>query len=673
MRHTLTRVIGAVLLATLGAALVLAQSPAPANPPGSGQQPIRVGTSLVRVDVYPTKDGQVVAGLERADFEVLEDGVVQRIESFDHVVAIRGPQAARTEPGSQRDMLQAVANPRSRVFLVFLDGAFVDDESARAINAPLIKFLTNELGDDDLVGVLTPAMRADQITFGRKTEVLAGSLPTAFMSWGRQDRELDPELDRREIQYSLCYPGINDVPGKMAARRRERVTLDALQDAVRHLGAIRQERKAIIAVTQGWVLYREDPSLMNKRSTEAPLGVDKVHVGPDGRLTLEDKRNTVNAMSPTACDQDRLYLAGIDNDRFLREIIDDANRANSTFYMIDPGGLKLKGADRSQAMRTLAEGTDGFAVLNTNNLDQGWSRIGADMSSYYLLGYYASNTKPDGRFRSITVRVKKPGVTVRARKGYRAPSAEELTAMRATTATAPVVPTAVAKAIDKLNGIRADQRFRVHAVAASSAAGRGTVWVAGELQASSGRPDEFAQGATADIDVSAGGASVTARATLKPGERTFLTALALPAGATGELNVRARVAAADGGAIPLADTVRVAAGPSALESLLFRRGLTTGNRLLPTADFRFSRTERARIEIPVGADAKPGTGRVLDRAGQQLQVPVTTGERLDEASGQRWITADVALAPLSLGDYAVEIRLTGAASAVVMAPIRVTR
>ena len=58
--------------------------------------------------------------------------------------------------------------------------------------------------------------------------------------------------------------------------------------------------------------------------------------------------------------------------------------------MIDPGGLKVRGADRNGAIRTLAENTDGLAILNTNDLDKGFTRIADDMSSYYLLGYYAS-------------------------------------------------------------------------------------------------------------------------------------------------------------------------------------------------------------------------------------------------------------------------------------------
>ena len=167
---------------------------------------------------------------------------------------------------------------------------------------------------------------------------------------------------------------------------------------------------------------------------------------------------------------------------------------------------------------------------------------------------------------------------------------------------------------------------------------------------------------------------MTARVTLKPGERTFLHMIPLSAASNGEISVRARLSAPGAGAIPLADTLRLDATSSGAQPLLFRRGVTTGNRLLPAADLRFSRTERVRLELPVDGDAKPGAGRVLDRAGQPVQLPVTIGERLDEASGQRWITADVVLAPLAGGDYAIEIEVVEAAKAQrVVSAIRVVR
>ena len=640
------------------------------------QQPIRVGTNFVRVDVYPTKDGRIVDGLQAADFDVLEDGVLQKIDTFEHVVAIPGPQTARTEPSSQQEMLKALTNPRARVFLLFLDGAFVDDEHARVINAPLIKFLTTHLADEDLVGVMTPSMSASEVTFGRKTTVIAGGLPTAFLGWGRQDHELDPVLDRREIQYTLCYPGFNDVPGKMIARSRERKTLESLQDAVKYLASIREERKAIIAVTEGWVLYREDQDLMRQRTNEAPLGVDKIRVGPTGQLTLEDTKTSVNALNPAACDGDRAYLAGIDNDKFLRDIIDDANRGNSTFYMIDPGGLKGRGADRNGAMRTLAENTDGLAVLNTNDLDKGLTRISDDMSSYYLMGYYASNTKPDGRFRTITVRVKRPGVEVRARKGYRAPTEKEISEARNRVAAAPVAPGAatVLSAIDRLGRVRPDAQFQVSAVL--GAGPRPGLWVTGELLSAGSRPDEFMAGASASIEAVSGGVSTTAAVTLKPGERTFLTRLELPAAPSGALDVRVRLTSTAGGAIPLSEAIRIEAAEAELQPVMFRRGVTTGNRLLPAGTPRFSRTERIRLDFPVGAGsgATPVGGKVLDRGGLATQVPVVVTERTDEGTGQRWIAADLALAALSPSDYAVELEVVVAGSTrKILTAIRVVR
>ncbi|OGU32584.1 MAG: hypothetical protein A3K13_11995 [Gemmatimonadetes bacterium RIFCSPLOWO2_12_FULL_68_9] len=126
--------------------------------------------------------------------------------------------------------------------------------------------------------------------------------------------------------------------------------------------------------------------------------------------------------------------------------------------------------------------------------------------------------------------------------------------------------------------------------------------------------------------------------------------------------------------MPLTDAVRVETAASADRPLLFRRGPATGNRVQPAADARFSRTERLRLELPVGPDATPGAGRVLDRAGQTLAPPVVVGARADEVTGQRWITADVTLAPLGAGDYVVEVTIEEAGTTRrVLTAIRVTR
>ena len=75
-------------------------------------------------------------------------------------------------------------------------------------------------------------------------------------------------------------------------------------------------------------------------------------------------------------------------------------------------------------LRILADETDGRAILNSNDLDRGLRQIVRDSSAYYLLGYTSAVTT-DGKFHKINVRVKRPGLQVRARPGYLAMSAVE--------------------------------------------------------------------------------------------------------------------------------------------------------------------------------------------------------------------------------------------------------
>jgi hypothetical protein len=272
--------------------------------------------------------------------------------------------------------------------------------------------------------------------------------------------------------------------------------------------------------------------------------------------------------------------------------------------------------------------------------------------------------------------VKQPGVQVRARKGYRAPTEEELAVARRVVApTANANVDALGSVFGKLARVRPDARFQIHA--ASLVSGRGSLWVSGEVQTVGGRPDEFTEGATALIDAVGSGISVSSKVPLKPGERTFLVRLDLPSSAQGPVDVRAQLSSDAGTSPPLMDGIRVAVGSPELQPVLFRRGVTTGNRLLPAADMRFSRTERVHLEIPVGPgprDGKPVQGQVLDRGGAPTQIPVRVGERTDEGSGQRWITADVTLAALSPADYAIEIAVQrDAGEQKVVTPIRVVR
>jgi VWFA-related protein len=670
------------------------QTPAPPAPqtpppPADQQRPtFRTGANLVRVDVYPTRDGKLVTDLLQNDFEVFEDGKPQKIESFEQVIiAPPIPQEQRIEPSSQREMQQAVANPRNRVFVIFLDQTHVPFEASHAITEPLIRLINRIIGPDDLVGVMTPDMAVTEVVYGRRTEVTEERLRTHW-HWGDRMAHM---TDEREEAYQDCYPPPSTVAGRMIVRRRERVVLDALDDLVKHLNGMREERKAIITVSGGWDLFRPDHTLLDPASNELqPVPkADPYRIGPDGRPTKNDPNTSNRTLTLAECATDRQMLAYIEDDQYLRDIINEANRSNATFYPIDPRGLvvfetpinenvnlnvdaKVRRA-RRLSLQDLADGTDGIGVFDTNNLDEGLRRISDDLTSYYLLGYYSSNTKLDGGYRSVKVRVTRPGIDVRARRGYRAATAAEMTRAReaaATPAAAAANAAPVQAALTSLAGMRPDSRLRLRAT--STPLGD-VLWIAGELPATSGRPDEWSQGATADLQISAGAAKGTARVTMKPGERNFLTSVTLAGipDTTAEIDLKARVApaGADGGAS--LDAVHFSATP---QPLYYRRGPTTGNRQVPTADLRYTRAERAHLELPVAPDTKPGSARLLDRSGQPLTLPVTVGERTEESTGQRWITADVVLAPLAAADYIIELTVVErSGEARIVSGLRVTR
>jgi hypothetical protein len=384
----------------------------------------------------------------------------------------------------------------------------------------------------------------------------------------------------------------------------------------------------------------------------------------------------------------------LDDEAEFHSLLDEANSANTSFYPVDPRGLvvfdepidKMRTGlpaagsttftppsvdaarlrAREDSLRVLAENTDGLAIVNSNNLAAGMKRIVDDLSAYYLLGYYSSG-KLDGKFHAITVRVKRPGVQVRARRGYLAATPAALTAA-GRGAAAPADPVdaanaaaahAVESAIAPLAGYARDVPLRVQVATGWQGTSDRTaaIWVVGELGGPATVGDAWAEGfdATATLTTAADRTAASGRATVPRGMRTFRIALS-PSQPLEPGEYVLRVGARSGGAsIPPRETVRVTipSAPRTTGALFLRRGTATANREVATADLRFRRSEQLRVEIPAG-DGAEVSARLLDRTGKALSVPVAAALRID-ADGSRWQTAQLALAPLAPGDYVVEI------------------
>ena len=138
------------------------------DPPPS--QPFTTEVNYVRVDMYPTSGDKPVTDLQQSEIELLEDGVPQKIVQFEHVsVSGARPQTVRPEPSTVAEMRRAIADPRARVLVLFLDPRFVDPEGSMRIRQPLIDALNRLIAADDLIAVMTPDMSAQSLTFTRRT------------------------------------------------------------------------------------------------------------------------------------------------------------------------------------------------------------------------------------------------------------------------------------------------------------------------------------------------------------------------------------------------------------------------------------------------------------------------------------------------------------------------
>jgi VWFA-related protein len=672
----------------------------------------RAGANYVRVDMYATKDGVSIDDLTREEVEVLEDGVPQKIEAFEHVrVAPAGPQALRAEPTSLTQSREMAGDPRARVFIIFLDTYHTRIEGSANMRQPLVRFLDRVLGQDDMVAIMTPEMAASDIALGRKTTVISNIMQTQW-TWGRRNR-LGADNDPKEDLYERCYGGpavspsssssssssllsrvdesrrAESVAAKMKARRREKMTLDALEDLIVHLDGIREERKAVLTVTEGWRMFTPDAELA-KSDERSGVGVRPGDALGRPPVPRPSDANNTSGSSRIECEADKTALALMDHSFRLREISEAANRGNVTFYPVFARGLVPFDSDigpeppptlqqdaanlsaRQDSLRFLADMTDGTSVINTNNIEGALTRITDDLSSYYLFGYYSTNGKLDGRFRDITVRVKRPGAKVRARRGYRGRTAEEVLSGGSAESRGDA---AVTSAMSTVAGLNNRAQFRIRSASwsrpgtdsapgADAAVPRGAFWLVGELDFRLRKELAWTAGAVAELTVvGADGSQVLTREIkVAANQGTFTLQVPESGGLqAGEYAVRVRLRPEANGELALSDLARVIVGaPRSIgEAVLWRRGPTTGPQYLQTADPRFSRSDRIRLEL---ATASPGptSARLLDRVGKPLQVPLQVTERPDPSGGFSWVVVDGTLSPLAGGDYAIEVTHGGA-------------
>jgi VWFA-related protein len=447
MRMRTFFVAGAALLLALetsGVAQQPAQPPAPPAADQAAQPPVfRAGINYVRVDVIISdKNGNPVADLQPSDFDVSEDGKPQKIDTFKLVKLDGGTAESMKEPPKEirndYDEEMEAARDDVRLFAIFLDDYHVRRGASMAVRGQLARFIDTQIGPSDMVGVMYPLEATGSVRMTRNHSAVSRGLQ-GFL--GRK-YEYEPKN-----QFEETYA---HYPTETVERIRNQVSLSALKALIVHMGSLKEGRKSLILVSEGYT-FMVPPQMRGIDAQQPGLG------NPNAGNPLAGT-NDIN--------EDRAaWTAGLDMDTELREIYDTANKNNVSIYAVDPRGLPGFEFDINEgvglqtdskylastmdSLRSLAENTDGRAIVNRNDIAVGMKQITRDSSAYYLIGYNSTPAPTDGKFHEIKVRVKRPGVQVRARRGYWALNREEIARVTAP-AKAPVpkpVELAIANAV----------------------------------------------------------------------------------------------------------------------------------------------------------------------------------------------------------------------------------
>lgn len=445
----MTKLTATFTLLALATTLV-AQEPARRATGGDSSSVTAVVVDLVVRD----RKGLPVTDLTAADFEVLEDGVPQEVGSF------RLP-AAEAVPGA---VVASAATPAPAASTPTAPGA---SPAARTTPArgtsSVVALVFDRLSPDSRRFTKLAAER--YVGKGSESEHVVGIFAT---DWGLeilQPFTRDAAVLRQALDKVATRTGSQASEALSEARsNQQRVT--QMQDTMASIGT----GTPAAGAAQGAAGADLQMAQMQQRMSETFTMLER---DQQGYGTMNAMSAVVNALKLVPGRKSVLFFSeGLVippnvMPRFL-SLIDEANRANVAVYAMDAKGLRAESTqaeardeinayaagrlnngersigaggaasrylernedrlrmDPSSGLGQLANETGGFLIAGSNNFDKGFTRVSEDIKAHYVLTYSSSKPTFDGKFRTINVKVKRPGLTVSHRKGYYAvpPSAD---------------------------------------------------------------------------------------------------------------------------------------------------------------------------------------------------------------------------------------------------------
>ena len=406
------RLIALVAMLALTGRAQLAQAP------GSSEIILRSTTQEVLLDfIARDKHHRLVTNLRPNEVEILEDGVRQKVRSFQY----RGgrDQPEETGPATPAAGAGSTYSPLREINVVSLVFEGMSPQSRRRATLAAKAFLGSELRPNTYIGVFALNHRLALL------QQYTHDLNLLNQAVDREaNRASQPFMKDMQTQvgilnslasgggFNAMQPGSADEKGATSTASHSDAAAAAIQ---------RKMASLTLAILSSQV---------------GNLSIDGLHQLIRGQAHLPGRKTVVYF-------SEGLILPPEQPERF-RSLISDANRANIAFYTVDASGLDTVsrvseartihealasedeggpgGADLAtnyqENLHSLAEDTGGFAIENSNDMRLPLRRVMEEVRAHYEVAYAPASTNYDGHFRTIEVRTTRPGLRIQNRKGY---------------------------------------------------------------------------------------------------------------------------------------------------------------------------------------------------------------------------------------------------------------
>ncbi len=424
----------------------------------------RVTSELVLVELVVTdSDGNFVPELGESEIFVWEDGKKQKISHFELFRVItgdmRGDETTRAsdpvpQPDAQRsNLLQAIprdetsfAAPSEGVLVVIaVDLASIGQLPMDRVLSSVRDFMNEHLGPDDrvMLASIGSRLRIDQSLTRDHSRILERLKGIRVENAASDETSLARFMDEIESLFRLVSITSNKQILKdsvASVAKNLLVTVEnRLASSSESLGLLARSlrsvpgRKHIVLYTAGYPL--------NAQYVLRDIIEQRIS---DGYVVDQDLRQHLSAV-----------LGGVQRQEFhtyVQKLIDEANRAQVSLYTIDARGLIAVAAggesgvrglrhtsrlgvtneylradvnEPQEYLRNVALGTGGIPFLNSNDLQKGLVRAYRDLHEYYLIGYRPESKRRKGKFHEIKIKVDRPDLDLRYRKGYFEPEDDD--------------------------------------------------------------------------------------------------------------------------------------------------------------------------------------------------------------------------------------------------------